>query len=139
MCAFACIMRMYTLKTLVMVTDEFLNDFCKRLLKLKTHHVISKKLSSFFKNLMGKLLSGEFFIWFHFAENYAFIIQNAAQSFHLNKDSDKIIVVSYHIEDEELKHVSIASISDNLAHDTVAVQEYQKIVVDYLKTHFRPK
>ena len=42
-------------------------------------------------------------------------------------------------KDEELKHISIAIISDNLAHDTVTVQEYQMIKVDYLKTHFRLK
>ena len=38
-----------TLQTLVMDTDEFLDDFCKRLLKLKTHHFVSKTL--FFKKL----------------------------------------------------------------------------------------
>ena len=30
------------LQTLVMDTDEFLDDFCKTLLKLKTHHFISE-------------------------------------------------------------------------------------------------
>ena len=30
-------------------------------------------------------------------------------------------------------------ISDNLAHDTVAIHESQKIIVDYLKTHSRAK
>ena len=48
-------------------------------------------------------------------------------------------MVNYYKEDEELKHISIVIISDNLAHDTVAVHEYQKIIVDYLKIHFRPK
>ena len=48
-------------------------------------------------------------------------------------------MVIYYKKDEKLKYVSIAIISDNLAHDTVAVHEYQKIIVDYLKTHFRPK
>ena len=31
-----------TLQTLVLDTDKFLNDFCERLLKLKTHHFVSK-------------------------------------------------------------------------------------------------
>ena len=48
-------------------------------------------------------------------------------------------MVIYYKKDGKLKYVSIAIISDNLAHDTVAVHEYQKIIVDYLKTHFRPK
>ena len=38
-----------------------------------------------------------------------------------------------------MKHTSIAMISDNLAHDTVAVHEYQKIVINYLKNNFELK
>ena len=49
-----------TLQTLVMDTDELLDYFCKRLLKLKTHHFVSKMQSSFFKNIKENLLAGEF-------------------------------------------------------------------------------
>ena len=45
-----------TLKILVMDTDEFLNDFGKRLLKSKTHYFTSKKQLSLFKNLKQNLL-----------------------------------------------------------------------------------
>ena len=45
----------------------------------------------------------------------------------------------YYIDGGELKHGSIAIISDNLAHDTVAVHEYQKIIINYLKNYFEPK
>ena len=38
-----------------------------------------------------------------------------------------------------MKHSSIAIISDNLAHDTVAVHEYQKIIINYLKNIFETK
>ena len=44
-----------TLQTLVMDTDEFLDHFCERLLKLKTHHLFSKMQSSFFLNLKENL------------------------------------------------------------------------------------
>ena len=129
-----------TLKTLVMDTDKFLDDFCGRLLKLKNHHFISKEKLSFFKNLMENSLFGEFLIWFDFAENYVFIIKNPTQSFHWNNDQATVFTVMIYLKkDEELKHISIAIISDNLAHDTVTVQEYQMIKVDYLKTHFRLK
>ena len=67
-----------TLKTLLMDTDEFLDDFCKRLLKLKTHHFVSKMQSSFFKNLKENLFAGEFLICFDIPENYAFVVQNSA-------------------------------------------------------------
>ena len=61
-----------------MDTDEFLDDFRKKLLKLNTHHFVSKMQSSFFKKLKEDLLAGEFLICFDFAENYAFVIQNSA-------------------------------------------------------------
>ena len=49
-----------TLQTLVMDTDVFLDDFCKRLLKLKTHHFVSKMESSFFKNLKENISAEAF-------------------------------------------------------------------------------
>ena len=45
----------------------------------------------------------------------------------------------YYKQNDELKHVNIAVISDNLNHDTIAVYEYQKIVISYLKTNFAVK
>ena len=50
-----------------MDTDEFLDDFCERLLKFRTHHFISKEQSSFFENRKENLLYGKFFICFDFA------------------------------------------------------------------------
>ena len=67
------------LQTLVMDTDVFLDDFCKRLLKSKTYHFVSKMQSSFFKKLKENLLASGFLICFDFAENYAFVVQNSAQ------------------------------------------------------------
>ena len=123
-----------------MDTDEFLDDFCKRLLKLKTNHFVSKTQSSFFKNLKENSLAGEFLICFDFAENYAFVVQNSAQSFHWNNEQATIVTaVIYYKYGGEVKHRSIAIISDNLAHDTVAVHEYQNIIINYLKNNFEPK
>ena len=44
-------------------------------------YFISKEQSSFSKNLESNLLSGKFLTCFDIPENYAFIVQNAAQSF----------------------------------------------------------
>ena len=75
-----------------------------------------------------------------FAENYAFVIQNSTQSFHWNNNQATVFtVVVYYKQNNELKHVSIAVISDKLNHDTIAVYEYKKIVVSYLKTNFTVK
>ena len=45
----------------------------------------------------------------------------------------------YYKDGGKLKRRSIAIISDNLAHDTAAVHEYQKIIINYLKNNFEPK
>ena len=85
-------------------------------------------------------MAGEFLICFDFLEDYAFVVQNSAQSFHWNNDQATIFtVVIYYKNGGELKHRSIAIISDNLAHDTVAVHEYRKIIINYLKNNFDPK
>ena len=48
-------------------------------------------------------------------------------------------MVIYYKEDGEIKQITIAMKSDNLAHDTMAAHKYQKITVDCFKTHFRLK
>ena len=45
----------------------------------------------------------------------------------------------YYRENDDLKHESVAIISDNLNHDTVSVYEYQKNILNYLKGHHRLK
>ncbi|KAJ8685737.1 hypothetical protein QAD02_021530 [Eretmocerus hayati] len=50
----------------------------------------------------------------HIAENYTFVVQNSAQSFHWNNNQATIFtVVIYYVENGELKHGSLAIISDN--------------------------
>ena len=45
----------------------------------------------------------------------------------------------YYRENDDLKHESVAIISDNLNHDTVSVYEYQKFILNYLKGHHQLK
>lgn len=44
-------------------------------------------------------------------------------------------IVIYYREGKEVKHKSINIISNNLSHDTAAVYEYQKIMLDYVKAN----
>lgn len=128
------------LNTIILSTDDFVNELCQKLMKLKSHHFIAKEQSSFMKSLKNSLQKDEFLITCDFAENYAFVLQNSAQSFHWNNDQATIFtVVIYYKEFEKLEHKSIVIISDNLTHDTAAVYVYQNIIIDYLKTNFHPK
>ncbi|KAJ8685076.1 hypothetical protein QAD02_020869 [Eretmocerus hayati] len=115
-------------------THEFLDLLCERLMKLKTHDFIARQQSAFLKELKINLQPGQFIVRFDFAENYAIVVQNSAQSFHWNNNQATIFtVVIYYVENGELKHKSLAIISDNLAHDTYSVYQYQKIIIGYLK------
>jgi len=129
-----------TLHTEVAEADDFVEQLCSHLMLLKPHSYVAKKQSSFYNHLKENLLNGEILITCDFAENYAFVAQNAAQSFHWNNNQATIFtVVVYYRKNGELRHDSIAIISDNLAHDTVAVYEYQKIVIAFLKINHEPK
>ena len=48
------------------------------------------------------------------------------------------IVIDYY-ENSTFKHKSMLIISHNFTHDTAAVCNYQKIIVDYLITNYNPK
>ncbi|KAJ8683491.1 hypothetical protein QAD02_019283 [Eretmocerus hayati] len=65
-------------------TDEFLDLLSERLMKLKTRDFIARQQSAFVKELKINPQPGQFIVCFDFAENYAFVVQNSAQSFHWN-------------------------------------------------------
>lgn len=126
------------LRTLVMTVNEFIADCCEKIEKLKYHDFIAQKQSAFFKNLKENLLPGEFLVCLDFAENYSFVVQNSTQSFHWNNDQATIFtaIAYYKDNNNDVKHKSIATISNNLKHDTCAVYNYQIIIINYLKHNF---
>ena len=116
---------------------EFMDILGDKLMKLKTHDFFAKKQFIFTDTLKKNLEKGEFVVCCDYAENYAFVIQNSTQSFHWNNNQATVFtVVVYYKGNDELEHVSMAIISDNLNHDSISVYEYQKIVISYLKANF---
>ena len=79
-------------------------------------------------------LPGQFIVIGDFSENYAFVLQDAAQGFHWN-NSQAIIhpFVTYYRPSGKLEHVSYVIISDCLHHDTIAVHLFQKNLVQFLQ------
>jgi UDP-2,3-diacylglucosamine pyrophosphatase LpxH len=73
-----------------------------------------------------------------FSENYSFIIQEAAQAFHLNSQQASIhAFVSYFKNSKnELENLYFVSISQCLYHDTVMVYTFQKHLIAFLKENF---
>ena len=79
----------------------------------------------------------EFLVTADFAENYAFVVQEAAQAFHYNNNQATLfpLVIDYK-EGGELEYCSFVGISDCLKHDTIAVFMFQEVLIKYLKNKF---
>ena len=59
-------------------------NLCQKLETLLIRDFVSKAQSQYYKKLKSELKPGEFLITADFAENYAFVVQEAAQAFHWN-------------------------------------------------------
>lgn len=72
-----------TLETKIMTVDEFLRVFLSSLPVVLNHDFIAKQQAMFLQISKTKLKPGEFLVVGDFAENYSFIIQDAAAIFPL--------------------------------------------------------
>lgn len=124
-----------TLRKEHLVVDDFIEELCTKLINLKTHHFVATEQSAFLKNLRSNLKAGEVLVQLDFSENYAFLVQDAAQVFHYNNDQCTVhpIVYYYSTEDKVIQHQSIILLSDSLTHDTDAVFLSQQLLIDHIK------
>lgn len=123
-----------TLDTICSTPEEFTELFVEKLETLTPHSFIAKQQAAFFSHCKESLKPGELLIQADFSENYSFILQDAAQSYHWNNSQATIHpFVVYYRHSGEKCHLSIVIISDCLHHDTIAVYLFQKIVLSFLK------
>ena len=124
-----------TLETVSKPTDDFVETFCDKLEILLPHSFIATQQASYYKDCKEALQPGEVLVTADFSENYAFILQDAAQGFHWNNSQATIHpFVAYYVDSSgELCHLSYVVISDCLHHDTVAVYLFQKGLIALLK------
>ncbi|XP_066600762.1 uncharacterized protein [Prorops nasuta] len=124
-----------TLETTVKSSYDFAQHFCDKLKAMLPHSYIAKEQSSFLKSLKESLKMDELIVICDFAENYAFVVQNAAAGFHWNNNQATVFpTVIYYKNSGELTHRSIVIISDCNNHDSIAVHVYLQIITDFLKT-----
>ena len=64
--------------------DDFITLLSDMLYKLTEHHLIAKSQNQYLKSLNASLKPNECKIILDLAENFSFVIQNAAQAFHWN-------------------------------------------------------
>ena len=124
---------------LTKTTEEFVKSFCENLLVLKTHSFIAKKQSEHYNFVKTNVKENEAVVSLDFVENYGFVIQDEAQSFHWNNDQATIFPIAVHYRDcNDAKLRSIVCISEHLKHDTLAVHVFQKKLISYLRSELIP-
>ena len=75
-----------TLQTVQQNSEEFTECFHAGFQTLKKHDFIAKEQSKFCSEKKSSLKDEKMIVIADFAENYSFILQDAAQGFHWNKD-----------------------------------------------------
>ncbi|CAM1301229.1 Uncharacterised protein r2_g1101 [Pycnogonum litorale] len=126
-----------TLSTTTDKFDDFLDNLCERLKNLRFHDFIASSQSQYLQKQKRELKYGEFLVILDFSENYAFIVQDAAQSFHWNNNQATIHpFVIYFNNGDDIKNISFVIVSESLHHDVTAVHLFQSKFIQFLKNKF---
>lgn len=118
----------------VATVDEYTEVLVSNVEKLAEHHFISKHQSEYLRKLK-ETITNECIILLDFAENYSFIVQDAAQGYHWDNSQCTLhpFVVYYRaVGDDstnEVKCLSLCVVSDCLKHDTVAVHTFLSHII----------
>lgn len=124
-----------SLETLTKCADEFAAEFCDQAKTLLRHSFIAKKQSEYMKYLKNSLKIGEALVMCDFAENYSFVVQNAAPGFHWNNSQATFYpVVVYYKARDAVEHKSMVIISDCLHHDSIAVHVFSCRIINFIKS-----
>ena len=120
--------------------DDFLDKLTSMFFELTEHHFIAKKQSEFLRVKKVYLKFDEAVLILDFAENYSFVIQDCAQSYHWNNAQATIHVFVLYCLNPKIKEISSASfscISCHMTHDIITVYAFLKTLInDHIKTRY---
>jgi len=119
--------------------EDFVVDFGRQVYDLIPHDYIAKKQSEFLTFKKEHIEQNEFIVIADFSENYSFVVQDAAQSWHWSNAQCTIhpFAIYYKSETDSLiQHQSLVVIAESLKHNFESVYQFQLILIDYLKTRF---
>lgn len=117
-----------TIEKYLKPVDDFISCLSNSIVNLTRHHYIAKTQSAYLKNLKETVPLDEAIVIGDFAENYSFMVQDAAQIFHWTNEQVTLhpIVIYYLNHEGKNDHKSYCFISDSLDHSTAAVYTFQK-------------
>jgi len=126
-----------TLIDVVEPCTEFLESLSKKIASLVRHHFLAQKQAQYFKELKENLeLETEAVVVGDFAENYSFIVQDAAQGFHWENSQCTVHPFVVYFKDhssQKLCHNSFCFLSDSTNHNTVMVHTFISKLLSHIK------
>ena len=126
------------LETMVEPLEDFVESFLEKLENLKRHDFIAKQQSQYLNKRKEGLVEGEVLVIGDFSENFSFVVQDEAQSFHWNNSMATLHPFVYYFkQDGEVNHNNFVLISDCHTHDTVAVHLFQRELMRHLSEKFQ--
>lgn len=124
-----------TMEKITCATPEFVKIFSDQAQSLLKHAFIAKQQSSYLRFVKDNLIEKECVVICDFAENYAFVAQNAVPGFHWNNDQATVYpVMIYYKMNGVLEKKSLIIISDNLHHDSVVVWAFSGLINSFIKS-----
>ena len=94
---------------------------------LTRHDFVAQEQAKYLDRKKSNLSDGEFLVIGDFSENYAFIIQDAAQGYHwTNSQATLHHFVFYYKYEGNLYHGSYVLLLECNTHDTIAVHLFQR-------------
>ena len=127
-----------TLQDVTESYEEFIESFSAAIIKLLRHHQVSREQSDAFRRAKDCQDDRTGVLVGDFGENYSFVVQDAAQSFHWDNSQCTLhpFVFYYRDADGSIKHQCYCFISDLTKHSTAMVHTFLRTLVPLLKeTH----
>ena len=130
-----------TMETITQPVEEFIETFVKALKKLQYHDFIAKMQANYVSEAKENLGPNECLVFADFSENYSCVCQDAVQAFHWNKVQATIHPFLCYYRDGSGNVLSkcYLVISECTKHDTVAVHQFQRKLIDFLTATFEQK
>ena len=130
-----------TMETVTQPVEEFIETFVAAVKKLQYHDFIPHMQANYVNEAKINLGPNEYLVFADFSEIYSCVCQDAVQAFHWNKVQATIhpFVCYYRDGSGNILSKCYLVISECTKHDTVALHQFQRKLVEFLTATFEQK
>ena len=124
--------------TIKVSAQKFIQNLCQSSKTFLTHSFVARQQATCYRTIKENLQFDQCLAVCDFAENYAFVVQNAVTRFHWNNDQATILpIVFYYNDSGSIEHKTVVFISDCKKHDAVAVYMFLQSFNDFLSSSYQ--